>query len=754
MYLKELEISGFKSFAKKSNLKFGAPISAIVGPNGSGKSNIAEAFRFVLGEQSFKSMRGKRGEDLIFNGTPSVGKQARATVRVTFDNSDKTLPIDFDDVTLERTVHRDGVNEYSINGSQVRLKDVAELLASANIGSSGHHIISQGEADRILNSSPKERKAMLEDALGLKIFQYKKNESEKKLVKTDENIAQVQSLRKEIAPHIKFLKKQVEKIEQGKQLKIELLSFYKEYLFRESNYVAGQKQILSHAIDAPRKRLAQVDSEIAEAEALSAAESQEQTQNESTVAIKSLEGQISDITNEKENLLKEEGRIEGQITSLQKISEKAERATDNISIGREELQDLKKRIDEIDLDSQQAVASADVSVLKNLLKKATDLVREFLNNKTEDEDAGSEIKEEIKKHQNRQTEIANTLQQISQKESALRSEIVALRQKLDEDKSTSLEAEKKIIVLMSEKNELQQDISKHAVALDNLNRDEEDFKREIAESVALVGRDALEYENMSMEIVPEMRTEQQERRKKLERMKIKVEDIGIGSNDDIIREFSEATERDEFLVKEIEDLEQSAASLQTLIDDLGQKIEIKFHEGVSKINHEFQEFFELMFGGGSASIKIVKTEMRRKKDTDISFDANDMDSDAESGDEEENTEEGIEIKVNLPRKKISGLMMLSGGERALTSIALLFAISQVNPPPFVILDETDAALDEANSRKYGDMIENLSKNSQLILITHNRETMGRAGILYGVTMSGGVSQLLSVAFDEGVEWAK
>jgi chromosome segregation protein len=97
---------------------------------------------------------------------------------------------------------------------------------------------------------------------------------------------------------------------------------------------------------------------------------------------------------------------------------------------------------------------------------------------------------------------------------------------------------------------------------------------------------------------------------------------------------------------------------------------------------------------------------------------------------------------------------LSGGERALTSIALLFAISQVNPPPFVILDETDAALDEANSRKYGDMIENLSKNSQLILITHNRETMGRAGILYGITMSGGVSQMLSVAFDESTQWAK
>ena len=122
---------------------------------------------------------------------------------------------------------------------------------------------------------------------------------------------------------------------------------------------------------------------------------------------------------------------------------------------------------------------------------------------------------------------------------------------------------------------------------------------------------------------------------------------------------------------------------------------------------------------------------------------------------EEEGEEGVDIDVSLPRKKIKGLTMLSGGERALTSIALLFAISQVNPPPFIILDETDAALDEANSKKYGDMIENLSKYSQLILITHNRETMSRAGIIYGVTMGAdGISKLLSIKFEEAVKVAK
>jgi chromosome segregation protein len=168
-----------------------------------------------------------------------------------------------------------------------------------------------------------------------------------------------------------------------------------------------------------------------------------------------------------------------------------------------------------------------------------------------------------------------------------------------------------------------------------------------------------------------------------------------------------------------------------------------------------------MFGGGSAALHVVREKKRKRRaDTDISIDdaaiAEDMDAGMNEGNtEEEEGEEGIEISVNLPRKKVKSLMMLSGGERALTSIALLFAVSQVNPPPFIILDETDAALDEANSKKYGDMIANLAQYYQLILITHNRETMSRAGILYGVTMGAdGASKLLSIEFEEAVQVAK
>ncbi len=132
--LKRLEIAGFKSFAKKTVLDFSSSVTAVVGPNGSGKSNIAEAFRFALGEQSMKSMRGKRSEDLIFSGSNAAPRSNRAAVAVVFDNSRREFRIDFDEVAIERAVFRDGTSEYSINGSKVRLRDIEELLAGANIG--------------------------------------------------------------------------------------------------------------------------------------------------------------------------------------------------------------------------------------------------------------------------------------------------------------------------------------------------------------------------------------------------------------------------------------------------------------------------------------------------------------------------------------------------------------------------------------------------------------------------------------------
>ncbi|MBI1755441.1 AAA family ATPase, partial [Candidatus Azambacteria bacterium] len=184
MFLKKLELHGFKSFASSTVLEFKRGVSAIVGPNGSGKSNVADALRFVLGEQSMKSIRSKKGEDLIFSGSPSKPRAGMASVTLLFDNEDRTFPVEFGTVAIKRTIYRDGENHYFVNEAQVRLKDLAELIAKAKLGLKGYTIINQGMGDAILDSSPKDRKEIIFEALGLKEFQLKRSEALLKLSHT------------------------------------------------------------------------------------------------------------------------------------------------------------------------------------------------------------------------------------------------------------------------------------------------------------------------------------------------------------------------------------------------------------------------------------------------------------------------------------------------------------------------------------------------------------------------------------------
>ncbi|MFT5036515.1 MAG: chromosome segregation ATPase [Candidatus Azotimanducaceae bacterium] len=758
MHLKHLTITGFKSFAKKSELEFSAPITSIVGPNGSGKSNVAEAFRFVLGEQSVKSMRGKKGEDLIWGGSDSVSRGNRAAVSVTLANEKRVFPVDFDEIVLERVVHRDGQNEYSVNGSKVRLKDVQELLAAANIGSTGHHIISQGEADRILSAGPRERREMIEDALGLKVYQYKKQEAEKKLKKTKENVEKVESLRREVAPHLKFLERQMKKIEKSIELQNSLKTFYKEYLRREDLYIAhhfDRLTILRHEpaskIESLKELLIQAKQTLAEAE-----------KDEKRDELISVESKVSEVRELRQNLLRKSGQLEGQIEFLirriKSEQEKAAQKTD-VLIPYSEVEEI---VQKIETQTDKAAQSDAVDLLQRALSGVVHTLRKFLSNAQETETVGTQDEEkELEVLEKEKKAVEEELQSVTQNETKLQEEYNSVKVAIESDASQSREAEREVFRVVGEQREAELSLSKIDSELEVLERERNEFKRELQEAVSLLGRDASAYfsyqivvdgaEVTADALLKEDRETQRQRRRELEKMKIRLEELGDGENSDVAKEYKDVSERDQFLVKEITDLNESVLKLDILIKDLSGQLNEQFVIGIEKIGAEFSRFFTLMFGGGTAELLRVKPKVLKKKS-----DEDDMPEDGEDEDEEDpEAQEGIELDVKLPNKRVKGLEMLSGGERALTSIALIFAMSQVNPPLFVILDETDAALDEANSRRYGDMIQALAEKSQLILITHNRETMGRAGILYGVTMSGdGVSKLLSVKFDEAVAVAK
>ncbi len=737
MYLKSIELSGFKSFGKKTELVFTSPIAGIVGPNGSGKSNVAEGFRFVLGEQSMKSMRSKKGEDLIWGGSPGLSRANRAGVKVVFDNSNRLLDLDFKEVVVERIVYRDGQNEYLLNGSQVRLKDVIRLLAGANIGGSGYQIISQGEADRILNASPRERREMVEDALGLKLYQHKKAESERKLEETAINIDKTKSLRRELAPHLNFLRGQVEKIEKAREMQDDLSHKLGEYLARENAWITQEDaRLLDEARehDAEVKRLTAKLSEMREvagrgkesATATQARELHEKLQRE--------EARLVEARRENGEIARELGRAEGAL--------EANTVTVEQIVAVPHVRQFAREVDATLADAERL---EDAAALRGALAQVRERVRSFIEGLT---GAAPVTNQEAKQHVDA---LAAALEKKQREEAAIEKSIEGMRAEIARIREASFAAERDIIELEGQVRDAQNKLASASAARASVTSLRQRFEEEVREGIALIGAaiHAWEKSEIPQGALSEDRREQEKRRRDIERLKIKIEESGLGNGDAVVKEFNQTKERDEFLARELLDLESSAAKLQDIIAELEKTIDERFQEGLKLINEALKNFFQKLFGGGEAKLTV---EVPRRKISRSDLDDEDMEDVVP---EEEELYAGLAVSVHLPRKKVHGLEVLSGGERALTSIAMIFAMSQVNPPPFLILDETDAALDEANSKRYADMIRELGEKSQLIVITHNRATMSAAGELYGVTMSSdGVSKLLSVKFEEATKVAK
>ena len=685
-----------------------------------------------------KSMRGKRSEDLIWSGSHSSARSNRAAVTIVFDNTKKIFPkLEYEEVSIERAVFRDGTSEYSINGSRVRLRDVHELLAGANIGETGHHIISQGEADRILVSHPRERRAMLEDALGLKIFEFKKQEAERKLEKTEDNVREVELLRREIAPHIRFLSKQVEKLERAEELAKELRTLSQTYLAIEDWYLTSEKGKSDAYLREVRERLAVLASELATFEDRTTTDSEGAKRSES---VRALERDVDRLLGERALISRDVGRIEGSLESAKKRSV-AVLQEPYAKVPREDLAILKE-------EAGHPVPDGDMAALTAAFQSLRNVVTAFF------ERYASPADDYLVEEEQLVMRLEAERNAITEKESVLAERIEHAKSSLAKAREATMafqeigrEQNRHLLELADKKAKQETEMVRVEARLGELESLQEEFERDRAEILALAGASALSFDALT-ELPIEERRVQEDRKRALERLKIRVEEAG-GSGEDVRSEFKEATEREEFLAREIADLTNSAAGLRELIADLDTELTKTFAEGLAKVNTSFGEFFSLMFGGGGAKLVLEDIPEPGSENEEDEY------GEVVETSKKRNAKPGIEISVNLPKKRLQSLMQLSGGERALTSIALIFAMSQVNPPPFLILDETDAALDEANSRRYGDMIENLSKKSQLIVITHNRETMSRAGILYGVTMGGdGISKLLSVKFEEAVTVAK
>ena len=705
MLFKRLEITGFKSFAKSVVLEFPSAITAIVGPNGSGKSNVADAVRWVLGEQSMKSLRGKKGEDLIFGGggegspsSPHVARMGKASAALVFDNNTKIFPYEFDEVIIARAVYRDGVNEYSLNGSPARLRDVIELLSKVGLGASQHHIIGQGDADRILYATPRERKEMIEEALGLKIFWLKKNEAERKLEKTEENIKDVEALRRELRPHLRYLEEQAKKSRDSAAL-------------REDSEVHNIRSPLESAIKEFEGRVSESERAFEEKDATPA-----------------FLKQLAELDKKREELLSKQRSLEQELW-LNRENDISGGAKAHDGVSRKRLHEV---FNELRADLEAAGRIGAVEGLRNAVFSLTQKVYRFLEELVGERAADKEQNKAKGAKELTECEIA-VLKQKGQ-------EIIKSRQKFEEEyraRSAEQQAKRSMYRQYSEELARARDKMREVVS-----RNEQLEARRLALATDFeewIKQEAAEEKNIGMLFAS--LSERDQMRKKIERMRIRLEEAG-GVDEDVIGEFAATKERDEFLARELDDLEKAKKQVEEMAKELEWRIADDFASGLGSINVLFAKFFQEIFGGGKAELRLFN-ERKKYVSADEDEDEDEDDSDEESEDV------GLDIIVNIPKKRIKSLAMLSGGERALTSIALLFALSTVSPPPFLVLDETDAALDEANSSRYACMLKELSRKTQLVVITHNRATMKVASILYGVTMGAdGISKLLSIKLEE------
>lgn len=786
--LKRIDISGFKSFAKKGSLYFGSRVVGVVGPNGSGKSNVAESFRFVLGEQSMKALRSGKGEDLIWNGSAAVLKANKASVTLVFDNTSRIFAMDVPEITLERAVYRDGQNEYYLNGKQVRLKDITELLASISIGASKHHIISQGQADRMLNASAAERREMLLDSLGLTAVDLKKSEAERNLNKTTAHMKEIEAARRESRPRLHFLEKQVEKFAKAKKVREELLEKSVAYIRAESASIESEGRKLVVESGEPRKTLATLTAKRDELRQRVHAQKDVEHEESLHEAKLSAELDVRRIEDELSAVVRERAKVSARIeialepvepkpVHVQESARVNASANPSLSVPTQALEALKTAENAV---STSVRVSGDYSRAFRELQAA--LVA-FWAAVPKDSHTNTPPSQQHEQHQQSAADnsvyIATLRTQdaeLQAKEKTLAQNLADARVKLAEAQASianlkvaSVEGEREILELSASIAELTSRVREFDFAAQNLQNRKDVVKRLQEECEALLGNvfrlamvkgsvEATGAQGQTLRVREGLALgDAAVSLDQIQRLKIRVEELG-GGDEEVEREYADAKQRDDFLQKELSDITTSHDSLITLIAQLESEMNATFTNGLEAINVAFEEFFRSLFGGGEA--KLVETSEPRGRLKTASLSDSGLKTKAKAQiehevDDEEKTKPGIDIQVHLPKKKVASLAILSGGERALTSIALICALSQVNPPPFIILDETDAALDEANSSRFANMVQTLSHKSQCIVITHNRATMAAAGELYGITMgSDGVSKLLSVKLEEAERVAK
>ena len=772
MYLDRLEIAGFKSFAQKVTFQFDKGVTAIVGPNGSGKSNIADAIRWVLGEQSMKSLRGKRSEDVIFSGSEKSSRLGFAEVSLTLNNEDRRAPLDYSELVISRKVYRSGEGEYLLNRTQSRLTDIALLLARLHLGSRTYSVIGQGMVDAILALSPFERKDFFDEAAGVKPFEMKREEALRRLEAAGSNLSLALVQLKEIEPRLKYLTRQVRRLERREEVLVRVRELLVQHYGGEWRSMGQELARYQSSLGEQTKERMRLEAEVGAMQKDMAALTKESSHAEAFTA---LQREYQQQLEEKARLREEEVtvRMRAAVRSREHL-----RTAVPLSVVREasvkldalkgEFQSLQKRLQAAQHMEDVHAIAGEWEARMNGFKGIASVFDPYLRVEAQSDMSQTleRVSAAIKASDARAAALQDKLRVLADAEKQERTKIWHVQQKLQEFQQT-------LNAAVSGEHATRIEIAKRETRRDDLKREAEEEFEKYGVSVRLDDAPLTEETGASAELLSE-----------IHRLKGQLELIG-GIDPEIEKEYHEIAERHAFLRTHVDDLKKAIDDLEVVIQELDATIEGEFTKSFHQIDEGFQKYFKMLFGGGRAKLVLVKevkeanagkegrggestqTALRAAAETGLGLSADEVDRQARGRDEESVFEDpvkkfldkhkrkdhiGVEIHATPPGKRLSSVNALSGGERALASIALIASIIANNPAPFVVLDEVDAALDEANSMRFSGIIEELSSKTQFVVVTHNRSTMEHADILYGVTMGDdGISKVLSLKLEDAVK---
>ncbi len=808
MRLKNISLSGFKSFVDPTKIPFPSSMSGVVGPNGCGKSNIIDAVRWVMGEISAKNLRGESMADVIFSGSSSRAPSSRASVELLFDNSLGKLGGEYSsysEISVRRVLEIDGRSIYYLNGSECRRKDITDIFLGTGLGPRSYAVIEQEMATKLISSKPEELRMYIEEVAGISVYRERKKETESRIKKTKENLSRVKDLKDEIERQLLKLKRQVKSAERYKSLKeeeknkkglLKALSWQKRkekiskinLTIKESESNLEKERTLKISLGAEIDK-----SKVNQSEIQQKIDKVQQDYYSSGADLTNSEQELTLLKEKKKDLLLEKDQIEENLKSFfvekESLVEQQSKLEIELSQKEPELQALDESFAKLEgamsPDFLVEKLYLDVSNLTISLEEVvSDYARKNVNDISVIHNFSIEIKKKLEKlkeslkHQSQYQEEKFKAQKIellalSSEITSFKVSIAEIKSKLGalertksdsetnrtsvENKLINLEApiqkiEAEIKPLLDSRIDVEGNLSNLREEFNNLNElirnnerkihqtdlSLENFNGEIQKSKlerqGLISESAIFEEQLKNDnyeiqsLLDSLRDDLTEDMliDEISRIESSIERIGP-INLAAAEEYKLEEERNSEIDVQLIELNSALETLQSAIKKIDLESRTKFKDTLDKLNIKLAELFPKLFGGGFAKLELTESDL---------------------------LESGVLFKAMPPGKKNVNVSQLSGGEKALSSIALVFSFFSLNPAPFCILDEIDAPLDDFNTSRFINMVEEMSEKVQFIFVTHNKISMEKSKHLMGVTMQEpGVSRLVSVDVDEALKMA-